>query len=39
MRKWFDNWQSVGHVVLGMNPRGLRLHLTNINESLWRVTF
>ena len=39
VRTWLDNWQGVGHVVTGMNRQGFRLHLTNVDDSVWRATF
>lgn len=39
VRKWLDNWQGLGHVVTGTNRQGYRLHLTNMDELVWRATF
>jgi hypothetical protein len=39
VRTWLDNWTGLGHVVTGMNRQGYRLHLTNVDESVWRATF
>ena len=31
--------RGVGHVVVGMNRQGHWLHLTNVDDSVWRATF
>ncbi len=34
-----DSWRGLGAVVVGMQVHGFRLHLTNIEASVWRATF
>jgi hypothetical protein len=39
VREWLDNWTGLGHVVVGMERQGFRLHLTNAEAEVWRATF
>jgi hypothetical protein len=39
LRRWLDSWSGIGHIVVGMNRQGYRLHLTNIDSVTWRATF
>jgi hypothetical protein len=39
VREWLDNWKGLGHVVVGMERQGHRLHLTNAEAGIWRATF
>jgi len=37
--RWLDSWTGLGLVAVGMARQGYRLHLTNIDEGVWRATF
>jgi len=39
VREWLDNWKGLGLVATAMARQGYRLHLTNVDESMWRATF
>jgi hypothetical protein len=39
LRRWLDTWTALGLVTVGMARQGYRLHLTNIDDGVWRATF
>jgi len=39
LTRWLDSWTGLGLVAVGMARQGYRLHLTNIDEGVWRATF
>lgn len=39
IHSWLSNWSGLGLVAVGMERQGYRLHLTNIEEDVWRATF
>jgi hypothetical protein len=39
LHAWLATWAGVGLIVTGMARQGYRLHLTNIEDGVWRATF
>ena len=39
VREWLDNWEGLGHVVVGMERQGYALSLTKITDDGWRAAF
>jgi hypothetical protein len=39
LKSWLGSWNGIGAIVTGMERQGYRLHLTNIDPSVWRATF
>ena len=39
LARWLNSGTGLGLIAVGMERRGYRLHLTNIDEGVWRATF
>lgn len=39
LASWIHSWRDVGAVVIGMRAQGYRLHLTCLDDGIWRVSF